>query len=75
MSCTTLHRVDVNGAVWRKSSHSGHQSDCLQVADGFPAWAPVRDSKRPYGSCLVFRRAAWANFIAALKRSELPAFD
>ncbi|GAA2725927.1 MULTISPECIES: DUF397 domain-containing protein [Streptomyces] len=72
MSCTTLHRVDVNGAVWRKSSHSGHQSDCLQVADGFPAWAPVRDSKCPGGPCLAFPRPVWAAFIAVLKDNTLP---
>ncbi|MCC3779728.1 DUF397 domain-containing protein, partial [Streptomyces sp. UNOB3_S3] len=30
-------------ADWRKSSYSGVQSDCLEIADGLPDPTPVRD--------------------------------
>ncbi|MFV8129281.1 DUF397 domain-containing protein [Streptomyces syringium] len=32
MRRTDLQDVDFSQAVWRKSSHSGHQSDCVEVA-------------------------------------------
>ncbi|GAB2870755.1 DUF397 domain-containing protein [Streptomyces deserti] len=55
-------------ARWRKSTYSrGSGGDCLEVADGHPALVPVRDSKNPHGSKLVFRAGAWAAFVANLK--------
>ncbi|WP_370421175.1 DUF397 domain-containing protein [Streptomyces sp. QH1-20] len=62
-----------NGLVWRKSSYSGHQTDCIQVADGHPDQVPVRDSKNPHGPTLLFQTAAWSAFITGLKRGSIPA--
>ncbi|MEU5714871.1 DUF397 domain-containing protein [Streptomyces sp. NPDC020403] len=56
-------------ATWRKSSYSGASGgDCLEVADGLPDVVPVRDSKVTDGPALMFRPAAWATFVADLKR-------
>ncbi|TQK45044.1 uncharacterized protein DUF397 [Streptomyces sp. SLBN-118] len=61
-------RPDVTSAAWRKSSHSdGGGGDCVEVADGFPGLAPVRDSKNPRGPVLVFPAGAWAAFVAEVK--------
>lgn len=59
---------------WRKSSRSGNNNDsCLEVVDGHPAGVPVRDSKDPEGPALLFPYAAWASFVAAVKRGDLGA--
>ncbi|WP_458689097.1 DUF397 domain-containing protein [Nocardia tengchongensis] len=56
---------------WFKSSHSGGQTDCVEVA-----WLPaggvgVRDSKNPAGPALTFTAAEWTTFIAALRVDRL----
>ncbi|MGP2437211.1 DUF397 domain-containing protein [Streptomyces sp. JW3] len=55
-------------AQWRKSSYSGGQGDCVEVADNFPALAPVRDSKWPGGPALVFANEAWAAFVGHVRQ-------
>ncbi|MFF4218865.1 DUF397 domain-containing protein [Streptomyces nondiastaticus] len=59
-------------ANWRKSSYSGHQTDCVQIADGIVGAVPVRDSKAPDGPTLALRPAAWAAFISGLKSGGVP---
>ncbi|MFI5567677.1 DUF397 domain-containing protein [Streptomyces sp. NPDC051740] len=39
----------------------------MEVADGFPAVVPVRDSKTPHGPALCFEAASWAAFTGGLK--------
>jgi hypothetical protein len=41
--------------------------DCVEVADGFRAVVPVRDSKAPQSPALCLDAASWAVFIAELK--------
>ncbi|WP_405693887.1 DUF397 domain-containing protein [Streptomyces sp. NBC_01185] len=56
---------DLATALWRKSSYSdGGDNNCLEVADGFPGFVPVRDSKIADGPCLVIAAPAWAAFVA-----------
>ncbi|GAA3376834.1 hypothetical protein GCM10020367_50100 [Streptomyces sannanensis] len=56
---------------WRKSSYSnGEGGNCVEVADGLPGVAPVRDSKDPEGPALVFRAPGWASFVDALKEGD-----
>ncbi|WP_229398758.1 DUF397 domain-containing protein [Micromonospora okii] len=50
---------------WRKSSHSGSDTDCVEVAESVEAIA-VRDSKDPDGPVLAFARTAWSAFVASL---------
>lgn len=61
-------RPDLTGAVWRKSSYSNQAGgDCVEVADGFRAVVPVRDSKAPHGPALCFEAVSWTAFIGELK--------
>ncbi|HET6356265.1 DUF397 domain-containing protein [Streptomyces sp.] len=54
------------GAVWRASSYSGGQGNCVEIAVGSPTLIPVRDSKRPAGPVIAFAPRAWRTFIAHL---------
>jgi hypothetical protein len=58
---------DLSEAVWRKSSYSGGESQCVEVADGPPGIVPVRDSKNLIGPRLVFEAGAWTSFIRTVK--------
>ncbi|PSM43838.1 DUF397 domain-containing protein [Streptomyces dioscori] len=57
---------------WRKSSYSNSEGgSCLEVLDGHPAGVPVRDSKTPHGSALIFSPEGWSHFLAAIRRADL----
>ncbi|WP_381567211.1 DUF397 domain-containing protein [Streptomyces eurythermus] len=61
---------DLTAAVWRKSSYSGGgANDCVEVADGYPGVVPVRDSKVPAGSALIFGTSSWSAFVDGVKES------
>ncbi|MGK4580234.1 DUF397 domain-containing protein [Kitasatospora sp. HPMI-4] len=62
--------VDLTNAAWRKSTYSGGQNGCVEVADGFPGFVPVRDSKDPQGPTFVFSADAFAAFVAGVKAGE-----
>lgn len=64
-------RVELTEASWRKSSYSnGQGGNCVEIADGFPGIAPVRDSKDPAGPMLIFGAAAWAAFIDQMRATD-----
>ncbi|CAM5741137.1 DUF397 domain-containing protein [Streptomyces microflavus] len=66
--------IDLTAATWRKSSHSNQDGGaCLEVADGFTAVVPVRDSKNPQGPALTFAADGWSSFVSAVKDSDLSA--
>lgn len=52
-------------APWRKSSHSGQDTDCVEVA---PTLGAVRDSKNPAGPILSANAAA---LVAAVKAGRI----
>ncbi|KDN83833.1 DUF397 domain-containing protein [Kitasatospora cheerisanensis] len=51
--------------TWRKSSYSGGNGACVEIAVPGSASIAVRDSKDPQGPQLRFSRASWAAFAAA----------
>ncbi|MGB3444325.1 MAG: DUF397 domain-containing protein [Actinophytocola sp.] len=50
---------------WRRSSRSGQESNCVELANNLGA---VRDSKNPTGPEL---RAQWSGLVAAVKAGNL----
>ncbi|QIQ06941.1 DUF397 domain-containing protein [Streptomyces liangshanensis] len=55
--------------TWRKSSFSGDQGNCVEVADGVLGRVLVmlvRDSKTPTGPRLTFTAGAWSSFLTTV---------
>jgi len=58
--------ITITMHVWRKSSHSSREADCVEVA-GQPGTVAVRDSKDPHGPALAFPAARWQEFTRRLR--------
>jgi hypothetical protein len=63
----------LDGAIWRKSSHSGTQGNCVQVATNLPGIVAIRDSKDLGKEILTVSRTGWAAFVAGLRDEQLGA--
>ncbi|WP_037678727.1 DUF397 domain-containing protein [Streptomyces griseus] len=59
---------DLSTALWRKSSYSdGGANNRVEVAVGHTDLVPVRDSKIPAASALLFSAASWSVFVDGVK--------
>ena len=59
----------MTGAVWRKSSASNGQAECVEVAFGQDV-VGARDSKRPTGGVLTFGPDEWRLFVGSVEDGE-----
>ncbi|WP_216210648.1 DUF397 domain-containing protein [Amycolatopsis aidingensis] len=58
---------DLTGVTWRKSSYSGSESNCVELAVTADRTA-IRDSKDPEGGALVLTRPESVALLSALRR-------
>ena len=57
--------TEVVGSFW-KSSYSGQQGDCVEVADTALGGRAVRDSKQPAGPLVTVSPEGWNAFLRQL---------
>ncbi|MFI5714750.1 DUF397 domain-containing protein [Nocardia sp. NPDC051750] len=62
--------LDLSGATWFKSSRSGSQSACVEVAWLKGGDVGVRDSKDPNGPALVFTGGQWDSLAAGIREGK-----
>ena len=62
-----MHDLDLSRAQWRKSSYSGNNGNCVEVATNLPDLVAIRDSKNSDGSRLLMSTASWRVLIRDLK--------
>ncbi|MFI6988404.1 DUF397 domain-containing protein [Nonomuraea wenchangensis] len=62
--------LNLDAAEWRKSSASGDNGQCVEVATNLPGVVAVRDSKDPDGTRLIFTPAEWTAFLSGARRGE-----
>jgi hypothetical protein len=60
----------VSPDVWKKSSLSSYNGNCVEVAGLADDIIRVRDSKNPRGGILNFTQAEWDAFIGGVRNGE-----
>ncbi len=58
---------------WFKSSYSSNGGACVEIATNLTSRGvvPVRDSKNPTGPALTFDSAAWSDFVAFVRATDI----
>jgi Domain of unknown function (DUF397) len=63
-----MRLTNLSRAIWRKSSYSGCNGNCVEVAQFRSDFVGVRDTKDAgSGPVLVFDAAAWRSFLERIK--------
>ena len=58
------------GLEWTKSSFSGNNGDCVEIAVLADGGRAVRDSKNQDGPALCFSTQEWSAFVAGVHAGE-----
>jgi hypothetical protein len=61
-----MYSPDHSRTMWRKSSRSGQNGNCVEIAN-LATSVGVRDSKSPNAGHLTFSRSTWTAFITQAK--------
>ncbi|WP_406464219.1 DUF397 domain-containing protein [Streptomyces sp. NBC_00111] len=64
------HHAGLTHLCWLKSTYSGNQGDCVEVARPASGVA-VRDSTALAGPVLTFAATAWQSFIGEIQADSL----
>lgn len=68
-------RADLlDDAKWVKSSYSGYQGNCVEVATLPTGEIAMRNSRFPTGPALVYTREEISAFVAGAKDGEFDAY-
>jgi hypothetical protein len=70
MTEADLYGHDLSTAIWRKSSASAAENDCVEIAD-LPRGKAIRDSKYPAAEPLRFTSIEWVVFRESVSAGEL----
>ncbi len=63
-----MSSTELSGALWRKSSYSNGQANCVEVAAvGGRSVVAVRDSKAPDALSLIFTTREWRQFTDSIE--------
>ncbi len=62
-----MSEIDLSRAVWQKSSYSGQDGNCVEVARNLPGLVAIRDSKSPNGPNLLLSPETWQAFLLTLR--------
>lgn len=62
--------MDLSQAIWRTSSRSDTDGQCVEVATNIPGIIAVRDSREPDGPALIFTPAEWEAFVGGVNDGE-----
>ncbi len=67
-----MSSIELSGALWRKSSYSNGQANCVEVTavTGGRRFVAVRDSKAPDGPGLIFAARSWRQFTDGVEATE-----
>jgi hypothetical protein len=65
-----MTRIDVDGLVWRTSSHTADGNQCVEVAVLPDRRVAIRDSKHPDEAILIYTPDEWRAFIAGARAGE-----
>lgn len=65
-----MSQPDLTGAAWHKSTRSGANGNCVEVAQNLPGIVAVRDTKNRTTGTLVFADTEWRTFIDCIKDGE-----
>jgi len=62
---------ELAGVIWTKSSRSGNNGNCVEVAFLGQGRVALRDSKDPEGPVLRFTPGEWTAFVDGVADGEL----
>jgi hypothetical protein len=66
-----VRSVEIATALWRKSSASSYNGNCVEVAGLQDGRIAVRDTKdNALGPALIFTRSEWDAFLSGAKSGE-----
>jgi hypothetical protein len=66
-----LGSTELRRAQWRKSTYSGANGSCVEVASNLPGTVAIRDSKDREGPKLAVSDQTWTRFVQAIQHGEL----
>ena len=62
-----MTEIDLSCAQWHKSSYSGQNGNCVEVACNLPGLVAIRDSKSPEAPNLLVSLETWQAFLQAIR--------